>query len=226
MRNMPNIEAIIFDMDGVIIDSEPIHLRIVKQITMELGLDIAKTELQSYIGSSTLEMWADIVHRYSLDESPETLYIMTKSRITENYQSSESLPGVEGVKSTILKAQDKVNQLALASSSSMEHINLVLEKLELETFFPHRVSGADLPRSKPDPQIFINTSQLLNTKPASCLVIEDSYNGVTAAKAAGMTCIGYKNEHSGNQDLSKADVIIDDFNQFDLEATLDSLSGK
>jgi HAD superfamily hydrolase (TIGR01509 family) len=221
---MPKIEAIIFDMDGVIIDSEPIHLKIVKEITRENGLDISDAELQSYVGSSTLEMWADLVHRYGVDESAENLANLTKHRITTHYESSDTLQEVSGVKDLIKKSKQIVNKLALASSSSMEHINIVLDKLKLEPYFRRRVSGADLARSKPDPMIFMKASELLETSPSSCLVIEDSYNGVTAAKAAGMTCIGYKNEHSGDQDLSRADLIIDDFSRFNLETFLADLT--
>jgi len=222
---MPNIEAIIFDMDGVIIDSEPIHLEIVKGVTREHNLDISDAELQSYVGSSTLEMWTDLVQRYGVDASPANLANLTKNRITTHYKSSDKLPDVSGVKDLIKKSEQTVNKLALASSSSMEHINIVLDKLKLQTYFPQRVSGSDLPKSKPDPMIFIQTSELLQIPPASCLVIEDSYNGVTAAKAAGMTCIGFKNMHSGNQDLRRADLVIDDFNEFRLETFLAELSG-
>jgi HAD superfamily hydrolase (TIGR01509 family) len=221
---MPTIEAIIFDMDGVIIDSEPIHLEIVKEITREHSLKISDAELQSYVGSSTLEMWADLVQRYGVDAAAESLANLTKDRITAHYKSIDSLPDVSGVKDLIKKSEQTVRKLALASSSSMEHINIVLDKLKLDSYFTRRVSGADLARSKPDPMIFMKASELLETSPSSCLVIEDSYNGVTAAKAAGMTCIGYKNEHSGNQDLSRADLIIDDFSRFNLETFLADLT--
>lgn len=217
---MPQIEAIIFDMDGVIIDSEPIHLEIVQEITGDLGLTIADAELQSYVGSSTLEMWADIVERYSVDQSPKKLADLTKSRITNHYRSSKTLPDVSGVKNLIKSIHESGSKLALASSSSMEHIDIVLDKLQLKDYFSRRISGADLPKSKPDPMIFRKAAELLATNPKSCLVIEDSFNGVTAAKAAGMICIGFKNDHSGNQDLSKADLIIDNFETFDLEAFL------
>ena len=221
---MPKIEAIIFDMDGVIIDSEPIHLEIVKGVTREHNLDISDAELQSYVGSSTLEMWTDLVQRYGVDESPKNLANRTKDRITSHYKSSDNLPDVSGVKNLINKSRQTVKNLALASSSSMEHINIVLDKLQLTPYFSRRVSGADLARSKPDPMIFMKASELLETPPSSCLVIEDSYNGVTAAKAAGMTCIGYRNEHSGDQNLSQADLIIDDFNLFNLESFLSTFS--
>jgi beta-phosphoglucomutase-like phosphatase (HAD superfamily) len=98
----------------------------------------------------------------------------------------------------------------------MEHIDNVLQKLDLVHYFSFKVSGADLPKSKPDPMIFRKAAEMIDVTPNSCLVIEDSYNGVTAAKAAGMICIGYKNEHSGNQDLSKADLIIEDFGTFNI----------
>lgn len=217
---MPQIEAIIFDMDGVIIDSEPIHLEIVKEINRKLGLNIADAELQSYVGSSTLEMWADIVQKYHLEQSPEILAQKTKSLITNHYKSSKGLPAVSGVIELIKAVHQTGKRVGLASSSSMEHIDIVLQNLNLKSYFAFKVSGAELPKSKPDPMIFQKAAELLATNPKSCLVIEDSFNGVTAAKAAGMICIGFKNDHSGNQDLSKADLVIDNFETFDIEAFL------
>ncbi len=217
---MPQISTVIFDMDGVIIDSEPIHLEIVQEMTGDLGLTIADAELQSYVGSSTLEMWADIVQRYHVNRLPEKLTDTTKMRIKKHYRSIKVLPAVPGVRELIKELHQSGKKLALASSSSMEQIEIVLQKLNLKSYFPDKVSGADLPKSKPDPMIFRKAADLTDSNPVQCLVIEDSYNGVTAAKAAGMTCIGFKNEHSGNQDLSKADLVIDDFKSFDIEAFL------
>jgi len=91
----------------------------------------------------------------------------------------------------------------------------VLTKLGLIDHFPLRISGADLETSKPHPEIFLEAAKMAQTTPEQCLVIEDSENGVKAAKAAGMKCIGYQNPNSGNQDLSAADWIIDHFDQFD-----------
>jgi HAD superfamily hydrolase (TIGR01509 family) len=98
--------------------------------------------------------------------------------------------------------------MALASSSTQRVIDTVLEKLALVGVFDPVVSGEEVEHGKPAPDIFLRTAGLLEIPPETCLVIEDSANGVRAAKAAGMVCIGFRNPNSGAQDLSAADAIV------------------
>ena len=99
--------------------------------------------------------------------------------------------------------------MAIASSGLMKNINLILSKLNVESYFSHIVSGEMPKKGKPAPDIFLLAASHFNLSPENCLVIEDSRNGTLAAKAAGMTCVGYINEGSGNQDLSYADLVVD-----------------
>jgi len=214
---MPQINTVIFDMDGVIVDSEPIHLKIVYNIVKELGIQISKKDLRRYVGTSGIEMWTDLTDRYNLDRSPQKITQTNHQRYAKYIKSMDKLPAVQGVCDCIEQFHQMEIPLVLASSSSMAQINLILQKLNLGSYFPLRISGADLPKSKPDPLIFQKAAEMAGTTPSQCLVIEDSFNGVTAAKAAGMVCIGYRNPNSGNQDLSKADLIIDDFHRLDHE---------
>lgn len=221
---MTNIDTIIFDMDGVIVDSEPIHMQIALDMHADLGLSIPKSQLRSYIGTSTIEMWSDIIQTYNLDVTAEEMTTDNHQRYAKRIESMEDLPSVPGVIDVISHFHHAERSLALASSSSMDHINIVLRKLKLEKYFPVKVSGADLPKSKPDPMIFQKTATLVHASPAHCLVIEDSYNGVTAAKEAGMMCIGYRNPNSGNQDLTKADLILDHFSQQNIDMIIDKVA--
>src|SRR5690606_3322721 len=101
----------------------------------------------------------------------------------------------------------------LASSSPVKLINIIVDRLEIRHHFDYLVSGEEVERGKPFPDIFLKVAELYNIEPSDSLVIEDSHNGVLAAKAAGMTCIGYKNLNSGNQDLTKADIVIGHFDE-------------
>ena len=217
ISNMPQINTVIFDMDGVIVDSEPIHLKIVYNIVKELGIQISKKDLRRYVGTSGIEMWTDLADRYNLDRSPQKITQTNHQRYAEYIKSMDNLPAVQGVGDCIEQFHQMEIPLVLASSSSMAQINLILQKLNLGSYFPLRISGADLPKSKPDPLIFQKAAEMAGTTPSQCLVIEDSFNGVTAAKAAGMVCIGYRNPNSGNQDLGNADFVIDDFLHLDPE---------
>jgi beta-phosphoglucomutase-like phosphatase (HAD superfamily) len=100
----------------------------------------------------------------------------------------------------------------------MEVIDLVLKKLKLSHYFMARVSGTELANSKPHPEIFIKSAKLASSELRECIVIEDSQNGITSAKAAGMKCIGFANPNSGVQDLSKADFVIHSFDELNAEA--------
>jgi beta-phosphoglucomutase-like phosphatase (HAD superfamily) len=104
-------------------------------------------------------------------------------------------------------------KLLLASSSPHIEIDTVLEKFKLVDYFSTRVSGTELPQSKPHPGIFIKAADLIKVAPSHCLVIEDAENGVIAAKAAGMKCTGFSNPNSGKQNLGMADKIISSFKE-------------
>jgi HAD superfamily hydrolase (TIGR01509 family) len=103
--------------------------------------------------------------------------------------------------------------LVLASSASMTNIDRIFNRFELDSYFKAKLSGADLKASKPHPEIFIKAAEASGFAAGECMVIEDSTNGITAAKAANIYCVGYKSLHSKNQDYSKADLVISDFRE-------------
>lgn len=206
------IETIIFDMDGVIIDSEPIHMQIERELFDELGLDISEKEHQNYVGASSIELWSAMVKKESLKISPEKLVDIKEERYLNHLKTASELKPLDGVMDVIVHLHKAEKRLAVASSATRLEIEYILKKLQLRSYFSCVVSGAELERSKPDPQIFLTVSSITKTPPEQCCVIEDSRNGVEAAKSAGMNCIGFKNPNSGNQDLSNSDVILYNFN--------------
>jgi HAD superfamily hydrolase (TIGR01509 family) len=118
-----------------------------------------------------------------------------------------------GVEDLIKDLYNNGMQLVLASSSATVTINRVFNRFGLHKYFTHIVSGEDFPKSKPHPAIFLKAAELANTPVENCIVIEDSTNGIMAAKAAGIYCIGYDSFHSKLQDYSLADVVITDFKE-------------
>src|SRR5690606_5612662 len=122
---------------------------------------------------------------------------------------------LEGVENLIKDLHQSGIQLILASSASKVTINRVFTRFKLHQYFTDIVSGEDFPQSKPNPAIFIHAATLSVAPKNNCLIIEDSTNGVKAAKGAGIFCIGYNSEHSKLQDLSEADIIINNFNELD-----------
>ncbi|MCF6335335.1 MAG: HAD-IA family hydrolase, partial [Spirochaetales bacterium] len=126
----------------------------------------------------------------------------------KNRKSMTPIPGVEELLNRLTKAGFVI---ALASSSPSSIINFILSKCRIENYFKIIMSGDDVEKGKPDPEIFLKTAEKNKTRPENCIVIEDSENGITAANRAGMKSIGYRNPGSGNQNLSGADLIIESF---------------
>ncbi|ERM92035.1 phosphatase [Caldanaerobacter subterraneus subsp. yonseiensis KB-1] len=202
------IKAVIFDMDGVMIDSEPVHLRLERELFRELGVEITEEEHMTFVGSSSYYMWEKIKERFNLKESVEELVRRDRKRYLDHVLSTGEIIPVPGIQELVKKLFEREYKLAVASSSPIDVIELVVQKLNLKNFFDMLVSGDYVKRSKPYPDIFLYTAEKLRVKPEECVVIEDSYNGVHAAKSAGMKVIGLVNPNSGNQDLSEADFIV------------------
>src|SRR5690554_3719398 len=199
------IKAFIFDMDGVIVDSEPLHFEVNRRIMRDFGLEFSDEFFHAYVGITNEQMWADLIERYSLNTTIEELQ---KKDFLLKKEVFRDLQPIKGIPELLTNLKKDGIATGLASSSEREFIEMVLEKLQIRGYFQAIVSGEEVERSKPEPEIFLRAAKLLNVEPADCLVLEDSKHGVEAAKRAGMKCIGYQNPNSGPQDLSRADKIV------------------
>lgn len=201
------LEAVLFDLDGVLIDSEPWHLAANQELCAELGFKLRMEEYADFIGKSSSEMWTYFKTKYAL---PPTVSELVRRQIRKNIQM---LPGNEdglnkGVRPLLQSLQEKGVRCGVASSSPLDYIKAVLEKYKLFPFFQAVVTGENMAEGKPAPDIFLHTAKLLGVQPDYCVVIEDSEHGVKAAKAGGMKCVGLRNPNSGAQDLLLADMIV------------------
>ena len=207
------IQTVIFDMDGVIIDSEPVYFRIDKQMFEELNIAVSFEEHCTYVGTSSQNMWDAIIKKHRLPDHPGELMRKEYNLYMDYLVSAKNLQPIDGVMELINDLHDNNFKLILASSSRMETIDIILKRFKLSDLFIARVSGSELAHSKPHPEIFLRSAQLVRSEPKECIVIEDSRNGVAAAKAAGMKCIGFLNPSSGDQDLKTADMTIRSFKE-------------
>ena len=203
-------KLVIFDMDGVLLDSEQLCMDMNQQFFKQLGAHISREEHQTFIGISATRMWSTIKERFNLTETVEMLNEQEKLPKYKTLDTTDLSPN-EGVLDLLMHLKQTQHTLAIASSSLRMNIDLILSKLNIHTYFELIVSGEQVLKGKPDPDIFLKVAAHYKYSPSDCVVIENSTNGVTAAKAAGMICVGYRNLGSGNQDLSKADLIIDHF---------------
>ncbi|QQY80324.1 HAD superfamily hydrolase (TIGR01509 family)/HAD superfamily hydrolase (TIGR01549 family) [Keratinibaculum paraultunense] len=207
------MKAIIFDMDGVIIDSEPLHCKLEREILKELGGKITEEEHNAFIGTTDYHMWSILKEKFNIKKPVDEIIQMKKERFIKNIHM---LNLVDNVEEFIEKLHKKGYPMGLASSNNRKIVNLIVNKFKLDKYFNVIISGEDVSKGKPHPEIFLKTAEKMGVEPHNCLVIEDAKNGVIAAKAAGMKCIGFKNPNSGEQDLSQADLIISSYDELDL----------
>lgn len=207
------IKTVIFDMDGVIVDTEPLHKYAYFTHFDELGIDVSEELYATFTGNSTKNVFQQLKDRFNLVEEVGDLVLRKRFIFNDAFDYSRILHLLPGVLNLITDLHQNDIQLILASSASKGTIARVFTRFGLYPYFKHIVSGEDFVKSKPDPAIFAHSASLSGNLAQECIVIEDSSNGVEAAKGANLYCIGYKSLHSKFQDLSKADHIIGSFDE-------------
>ena len=206
-------KAVLFDMDGVIVDTEPLHHNAYHQMFNDVNIEVSDDLYESFTGQSTFAICKQLVSHFNLPLSPYTLVDIKRDHFKYLFENDKSLALIDGVLDLIKDYHSNGMTLVLASSASMDNINRIFERFDLDQYFKAKISGADLKASKPHPEIFIKAAELSEHKPEDCFVIEDSTNGISAAKSASLFCVAFKSPHSEGQDYSKADIIINDFNE-------------
>ena len=211
------ISTVIFDMDGVIVDTEPVHHYAYQQHFKHLGIEVTPEMYASFTGCSTKNIYTRIKDHFNILEEVEMLVQGKRTLFNAVFDNKEDLCLLEGVEDLIKELHAKGMQLVLASSSANETINRIFKRFNLDPYFTHKVSGEDFTNSKPHPAIFLKAAELSQTSVENCIVIEDSTNGIKAAKAANIYCIGYDSVNSAMQDYSLADQLITDFKELSFE---------
>ena len=211
--NFNMVQTVIFDMDGVIVDTEPVHHFAYYQHFKELNIEVSDEMYRSFTGNSTRNIFQKLKSQFDLQEDVEDLILRKRHLFNEAFDLKEDLYLIEGVEELIKDLHANGIQLIVASSASNVTINRVFTRFNLHQYFTHIVSGEDFPKSKPHPAIFEHAASLSVAPKENCIVIEDSTNGIQAAVSAGIYCVGYDSFHSKNQDLSKANIIIRHFNE-------------
>jgi len=207
------IKTVIFDMDGVIVDTEPVHRYAYFKQFEELNITVTKEMYTSFTGFSTRNTFQKLKEIFVIEQDVEDLIQRKRTIFNDAFDSKADLELLEGVENLIKELHQNGMQLILASSASKGTIERVFSRFKLHDYFTHLVSGEAFPKSKPHPAIFLHAASLSIAQKESCIVIEDSTNGIKAAKAAGIFCVGYNSIHSEAQNLAEADVVINHFNE-------------
>lgn len=214
------IKAVIFDMDGVISDTQKFHGEIESSIFEKHGIKLSPREIEEkYAGMSDKEFFETVFNKFNkklyvegaIEEKWDTLLKSAKGKIS----------GIYGITELVKRLHDSNLKLGVASASRKEFIELVLSELRLTEYFDAITSSTEVESGKPNPDIFLLTAKKLNANPKECLVIEDGKLGVTASKRAGMKCI-WINWHHKNDNI-EADKIVDELKDINL-SIIQSLS--
>ena len=198
---------IIFDMDGVLLDSEPMHQEIIYETFQLEGIPFDKAYIQTLTGMSAFPMWEKVKHDAQRSESVEELIKFHRDYFFKRLPEVK-VPLVPHVKDVLEKFKNEGKHLSLASSSGRKLIDIFTQQTNIAHYFEVIMSGDDVQYSKPNPEIFLKVAQWYGLPATQFTVIEDSTNGVKAAKSAGMQCVGFQNPLSGGQDLSQVDLLI------------------
>lgn len=202
--------AWIFDMDGVLIDSQQLHYQADRRTLAQFGVNATQKEVEAFAGTANAERFTIYREQFDIAANVEEMVNYRDGVIRQLFWESGIQP-IAGVQALLEEICGLGYPLALASSTDRPMIEWILETTGLRSYFRVVVSGEEVSRSKPAPDVFLEVANKLRMSPSSCFVVEDSVHGIRAAKAAGMWVLGYRNPGSGRQDLSEADLQTDDF---------------
>ena len=211
------LKAVIFDMDGVIVNSEPLHHLAYKKMFEEFQLDVSNSLYESFTGQSTHTICKQLCEIFNIYEDPNLLVQSKRKHFKVIFDNDTSFQMIDGALELIQDYFDNNLTLVLASSASMTNIERIFEKFDLNKYFKSRISGADLKESKPNPEIFVKAAKLSGHSKDECIVIEDSTNGIIAAKSANIYCVGYNSYNSKNQNYDNADLVISSLNEINFK---------
>lgn len=207
----------IFDCDGVLVDTEEIYFNMNRAFIRERGGDFDLKYYERFIGLASDLMWSELKAKFNLSETVDFLIAQEKELKAAALSRAELTP-IPGVENFISNLQAAGIACSVASSGRRDNVYTILDKTGLKDRFKAIVTGEDIVNGKPAPDIFLKAADLSGFSPEKSMVIEDSKNGSLGAKAAQMRCVGYINPQSGDQDLSRADIRISSFHDTALVA--------
>lgn len=203
-------QALIFDLDGVIVDSEPLHLLATQRALRLIGRDLSEEEYyRRYVALTDRELFETLLGR----EDPQVKPLVVEKQRRYRELAASEVKAYPGTVAFIKRAREFL-PLALATGATREEAEEALKRLDIREAFRIVVSAEDYERGKPDPAPYLLAAYLLGVPPARCVVIEDSKEGVKAAKAAGMVCLALTHTHA-REELTPADLVLDSLDGLD-----------
>lgn len=207
------LQAVLFDMDGVIVDTEPLHRKAYFQVFSDLGMDVSEELYTSFTGLSTFRTIETLKENFDIPLETQEVMRRKRAYFKTYFDTDPDFDLIPGVKDLIIRYYEAGITLVLASSATMTSINMMFDRFDLHGYFKGKISGADLAESKPNPEIFLIAAEKAGESKENCMVIEDATNGIIAATRAGIFCAGYDFDNEHAQDYSSADIVVADLRE-------------
>lgn len=208
---MTEIKAIIFDLDGTLLDNNEVHLKAWKKYLKESQMEISDEDFKKYISGRTNKDAVAHLYKKELTEDEASKYYLKKEEIYRKLYEIDIVP-IAGLL-RFLKDLDRHNiAMAIATSGIQVNIDFMFTHVPIKKYFKKIISSADISKGKPDPEIFLKTAKSLHTSPENCIVFEDSIAGVFAGKSAGMKVVALTTTHTA-EEFKNADLIIKDYTE-------------
>ena len=206
-------KAVIFDMDGVIIDSNPYHKIALKEFCARYGYQLTEEELRNKIYGRTNKEWIPALFNRVLTQEESRKYGEEKEQIFRDLYANDIRP-VKGLVAFLEKLKAAAIPMAIGTSAPRSNVDFVLQKTGIGDFFGVILDESDVSVGKPNPEIYVKTAARLKFSPHDCIVIEDSLSGVASGQASGARVVGITTTHTA-QELAHTDFIIADFVDLD-----------
>ena len=206
-----NIGLVIFDLDGVILDSEPLHEHAKRRILAEAGID-ENIDLSWSVGQPNKVLWENMKKRFGFLKTEEELERIQYKYILEEVNDKQ-LKTSHGFMELLQWLKHNSIKIGLASSSNRYYLDSILVYYNINKYFDYTVAGDEVERKKPEPDVYKKVLTYFKIPEIKVLAIEDSKAGSEAAVSAGIRCIGYRNPTSGNQDLKKCKIQVTDISE-------------
>jgi HAD superfamily hydrolase (TIGR01509 family) len=206
--------AVVFDMDGVLIDSEPLHFAVLNDVLSEVGRSLSPADNDEFIGTTTEYLWDTLIERWGLPHTRgyyEAMYDAAILRVL-----SRPWPAAPGAAQLVGRLRELGIPVAVASSSRRSWIAATLRSIGLGEAFQAIASGDEVERGKPAPDIYLLAAERLGVAADGCLAIEDSPNGVLSARRAGMTVLGVRTPYTAHLRLEGAERVVDSLTEVDV----------
>lgn len=211
------LEAIIFDMDGVLVDSEYTYFQSKSQILSEAGHEVEDSYHFQFMGTTSDYMWEKMKQEFSLPLSVAE-YIQQMTALRQAMIKRDGIRVIPHVQEFVKGLSQAGLKLAVASSSSLAEIKVNLAEIGLSEYFSEVVCTEEVEHSKPAPDVYLAAAERIGIMPENCLGIEDTKNGTGAVRNAGMVCVGFANPAFPKQDLAFADRVVSSFSELDADS--------